>query len=56
MGLVLVRVLFGCGLRRGRHEARPLQLVWIDCGRTNVRPYLSEDRVRCGKNVNIVLI
>ena len=33
----LVRI--ACGLVRGRHKARPLQLGMVWCGRTNVRPY-----------------
>ena len=43
----LVRI--ACGLVRGWHKARPLQLTMVWCGRTNVRPYrLSEFRLKPG--------
>ncbi|MDD6540956.1 MAG: hypothetical protein PUF32_01450 [Prevotella sp.] len=32
----LVRI--ACGLVRGRHKARPLQLAMVWCGRSNERP------------------
>ncbi|MDD7334906.1 MAG: hypothetical protein PUG75_00170 [Prevotella sp.] len=41
----LVRI--ACGLVRGRHKARPLQLTMVWCGRSNERPYRLV-RIACG--------
>ncbi|MDY5258391.1 MAG: hypothetical protein SPH30_05025 [Prevotella sp.] len=38
-------VSIACGLVRGRHKARPLQLAMVWCGRSNERPYLSVIRM-----------
>ena len=34
------RIRVGGSLVRGRHKARPLQLMWTTCGRSFERPYI----------------